>query len=71
MVTMDGKTRNRQRRVFLAGKNEIKNAFCQQKKNSKSDYRGGAYKDWPEDRPETIFLQKWTGQDRRQFFGVF
>ena len=27
-------------------------------------YRGGAYKDWPEDRPETIFLKKWTGQDR-------
>ena len=27
-------------------------------------YRGCAYKDWPEDRPEIIFLLKWTGQDR-------
>ena len=25
------------------------------------ELQGGAYKDWPEDRPETIFLQKWTG----------
>ena len=34
---------------------------------------GVAYKDWPEDRPETIFLQKWTGQDRTgdNFFVFF
>ena len=24
---------------------------------------GGAYKDWPEDMPEIIFLQKWKGQE--------
>ena len=29
-----------------------------------SNTGGVAYKDWPEDRPEIIFLQKWTGQDR-------
>ena len=34
------------------------------KASATQHYKGGAYKEWPEDRPETIFLQKWTGQDR-------